>query len=106
MGQLKCMKRHGMYIGGHGFDHVRLDYLKPKEQELEINKTLDLLKKVGTNTNHWTICYPHGSYNQSLIKLLQANGCRVGIGTKVGIANLFEDSPYALPRLNTNDLPK
>jgi len=52
------------------------------------------------------MCYPYGAYNHSLLNLLKDRGCVVGLTTHVGIADLKQDVPLTLPRLDTNDLPK
>jgi peptidoglycan/xylan/chitin deacetylase (PgdA/CDA1 family) len=104
--QLKCMIRHGMYIGNHGWDHYRLNKLSKQRQRKEIEISLKFMKSVGCDVNKWAMCYPHGSYNESIINLLKNNSCMVGFSTEVGIADIDNGNPFALPRLDTNDLPK
>jgi peptidoglycan/xylan/chitin deacetylase (PgdA/CDA1 family) len=104
--QISCLQRNGMYIGSHGFDHYWLDSLGEKEQEKEIDYSLDFLSDVGSDTKRWIMCYPYGGYNESLLSILQKRKCLVGLSTEVGIADLGEDHPLELPRLDTNDLPK
>jgi peptidoglycan/xylan/chitin deacetylase (PgdA/CDA1 family) len=104
--QLACMRRHGMYIGSHGYDHYWLNTLDRKDQESEIDKSLAFLSQFGCNVEKWVICYPYGGYNDSLISVLKSRGCRIGLAVDVGIADLQRSNPFALPRLDTNDLPK
>ena len=104
--QLKCMRRNGMFIGNHGYDHVWLDALSPQEQEKEVDKSLDFLKSLGCDTGKWAMCYPYGAHNASLVEILRQKGCRVGLTTRVGIADLDFEDPLLLSRLDTNDLPK
>ncbi len=104
--QLKCMERNGMFIGSHGFDHVWLDTLEAKEQEKEVDKSLDFLETVGCETGQWAMCYPYGGYNDSLLSILRRRGCRIGLTPRVGIADLRSENPLVLSRLDTNDLPK
>ncbi|AZR74366.1 polysaccharide deacetylase [Anoxybacter fermentans] len=104
--QLKCMKRKGMYIGSHGYDHYWLNTLSKEKQKREIELSLDFLKKLGCDINDWVMCYPYGAYNESLLFLLKENGCKLALTTQVGIADLNKDHPLILPRLDTNDLPK
>ena len=52
------------------------------------------------------MCYPYGGYNNSLIKILKEKKCKIGLTTKVGIANLNKSNALTLERLNTNDFPK
>ncbi len=104
--QISEMRQQGMQFGSHGYDHYWLDSLTREEQEIEIDKSLEFLKSVGVNTRQWIMCYPHGAYNDSLLKVIQERNCIVGLGTEVGIANLNgKGGLLALKRLNTNDLP-
>jgi len=104
--QLRCLKRHGMYIGSHGYRHDWMDRLEPDRQRDEVDRSLMFLEKVGTPTNRWIMCYPYGAHDRSLRTYLRKRGCAVGLATHLGVANLNRDDPLALPRLDTNDLPK
>ena len=104
--QLRCMHRHGMYIGSHGFEHLWLDSVDAETQENDVEKSLDLLKIIGCDTRKWAMCYPYGSFNESLVSILRKKGCGIGLTTKVGIADLESEDPLLLSRLDTNDLPK
>jgi len=104
--QLKCMKRNGMYIGSHGFDHYWLDTLDSGTQRREIDLSLKFLQEIGCHLNDWAICYPYGAYNDSSLSILKSRGCVVGFSTEVGIADLSKNNSLTLPRLDTNDLPK
>jgi peptidoglycan/xylan/chitin deacetylase (PgdA/CDA1 family) len=104
--QIACLQRNGMYVGSHGFDHYWLNSLPPRDQEIEIDLALQFLKHVGSDPGSWIMCYPHGGYNQDLLRILADRGCVIGLTTNVGIADVNRDHPLTLPRLNTNDLPK
>ncbi len=104
--QLKCMKRNGMYIGSHGYDHYWLNTLSKDQQEREIELSLEFLKKLGYQVEEWVMCYPFGAYNDSLLSLLKENRCILGLTTQNDIADLGNYPPLTLPRLDTNDLPK
>ena len=104
--QLACMRRNGMYIGSHGYDHYWLDSLSKDEQEREIDLSLKFLGGIGCDLQSWVMCYPYGGYNDSLLSLLALKGCKVGLSVNVGIADLAVENPLALSRLDTNDLPK
>lgn len=106
MDQLKCMKKNGMYVGSHGFDHYWLDTLDRDAQEREIDLSLRFLSEIGCDTGDWVMCYPYGAYNDTLLSLLCQKRCKIGLAAHEGIANLEEDDLLALPRLDTNDLPK
>ena len=104
--QLMCLKRNGMSIGSHGYNHVWMDTLTPATQETEIDSSLEFLGNMGSDLNRWSFNYPYGAYNESLVSLLKSKGCGFGLTTKVGIADLDADDSLTLPRLDTNDLPK
>ncbi len=104
--QLKAMKRRGMYIGSHGFDHYWLNTLPKDRQEREVEKSLAFLKIIGCDTKNFVFCYPYGAFNDSLLSILSEKGCSLGLTTQVGIADLQKNHSLVLPRLDTNDLPK
>jgi peptidoglycan/xylan/chitin deacetylase (PgdA/CDA1 family) len=104
--QLKCMARNGMYIGSHGYTHYPLDTLSPEKQEQEIDLSLDFLKKVGSSTEKWVMCYPSSGYNASLIEILKRKKCQFALTTNVGLANMSKENAFTLKRLDTNDFPK
>lgn len=93
--QLKCMARNGMYIGSHGYNHYWLDTLSPEEQEMEIDLSLNFLKKVGAMSDNWVMCYPYGSYNDSLIGILKKKQCKLALSTKFDIACLSATSRFS-----------
>jgi peptidoglycan/xylan/chitin deacetylase (PgdA/CDA1 family) len=104
--QIKCMRKDGMHIGAHGYDHYWLGSLPYESQKKEIEKSLDFIREVGGDLNYSTICYPYGNYNSDTLKLLQQFNFKIGMTTRVGVSDLNIDSPFELPRLDTNDFPK
>ena len=104
--QLKCMRRRGMYIGSHGYNHYWLNTLSREQQQKEIELSIELMEKIGCNIENFAFCYPYGAYNESLLSVLKENGCSIALTTQVGIADLSKNQPLILPRLDTNDLPK
>ena len=67
---------------------------------------MDFLEEVGTPLDRWIMCYPYGAHDESIRSLLPTLGCTVGLATHVDIADLEQDDPLALPRVDTNDIPK
>jgi peptidoglycan/xylan/chitin deacetylase (PgdA/CDA1 family) len=104
--QLVCMRRNGMFIGSHGYSHSWLDTLDTENQKREIELSLRFLSLLGCDTQEWAISYPYGAFNESLLSVLRARGCRIGFTTEAGIPNLDSQNPLTLSRLDTNDLPK
>jgi len=104
--QIKCMLRHGMFIGGHGYSHSWLNSLGQRDQREEVQSTKEFLHELGVNIDEWVMCYPYGAYDQDLINILKAQDCVMGLGTEVGVAELNEQNIYSLKRFDTNDFPK
>lgn len=105
--QMKCMVEGGMHIGSHGFDHFWLGSLSYEQQKIEIEKSVEFIKKIyGNKFSDWTICFPYGNYNEDTLKLLEEYNCAAGFTTEVRIANISNDNIFTIPRLDTNDIPK
>jgi peptidoglycan/xylan/chitin deacetylase (PgdA/CDA1 family) len=105
MDQIKCMRHHGMHIGGHGHTHGWLNHLSPEAQVFEVDQSLEFLSKLGVEKNEWTMCYPYGGYDDSLLQILSTRGCRLGFSAEARVADLNADGYLTLPRIDTNDLP-
>ena len=103
--QMKCMVRHGMCIGSHGYDHYWLNSLSPDKQAAEVDASLEFLKEIGVNMDAWVMCYPYGASNDSLIDIIKARGCKLALTTEVRVADLGADNKFLLPRMDTNDFP-
>ena len=106
--QLRCMKRNGMCIGGHGYNHFWMNTLQAKEQEHEIDLTLKLLNEVGSPVDNWIMCYPYGQYNRSLIDVLKKRNCKLAltdVSKNHNIAVLTKNNAFSLARLDTIDFP-
>jgi|HubBroStandDraft_1064217.scaffolds.fasta_scaffold186081_1 peptidoglycan/xylan/chitin deacetylase (PgdA/CDA1 family) len=103
--QIACLRRNGMHIGSHGYSHAWLNHLAPAAQAEELDRSLQFLAGFGVTAENWTICYPYGGYNDSLLDLLRARKCRWGLGVEPRPADLGADERLALPRIDTNDLP-
>lgn len=104
--QLKSMIDNKMHIGHHGYDHLWLDSLNANQQEYEISEGFKFLSNLGVNMNYWSICYPYGAYNSSVLSILNKYNCKLGFTTHVDVADTMSDKPLTLPRLDTNDIPK
>jgi peptidoglycan/xylan/chitin deacetylase (PgdA/CDA1 family) len=105
MDQIACLRRHGMHVGSHGYAHAWLDHLSPEAQAVEVDRSLEFLRDLGVASNDWTMCYPYGGFNDSLLKILRGRSCSLGFAVGSRVANLDTDDRLALPRLDTNDLP-
>jgi peptidoglycan/xylan/chitin deacetylase (PgdA/CDA1 family) len=105
MDQITCLRRHGMHIGCHGYTHVWLNHVSPETQAVEIDRSLEFLQRLGIPQDEWTMCYPYGGFNDSLLQILRARECRLGYTVEARVANLDADDRLTLPRVDTNDLP-
>ena len=104
--QLSMMADSGMFLGAHGVSHEWLGELSVEEQIAEVETSLTFLYEVGGEITDWAICYPYGSYNDTLLDVLRERGCRVGLTSRPDVATLSPGNALTLPRLDTNDFPK
>jgi len=105
MDQIACLRRHGMHVGSHGYSHTWLNHISLEAQAVEIDRSLDFLEKLNVRKDNWTVCYPYGGFNDSLLQLLRDRECRLGFTVEARVADLDADNRLTLPRLDTNDLP-
>jgi len=103
--QIRYLKERGMFIGSHGSNHCWLNTLDAESQEREIDLSLQFLQRVGMSTEDWVMCYPFGTYDDSLLSILKKKKCAIGLTTEVEIADLNKNHHLLLPRLDTVDLP-
>lgn len=104
MHQVRCLQRHGMYVGGHGDQHEWMNRLEPDEQRAEVDRTVRFLRRVGTPPDQWIMCYPYGAHDASLRRYLRKQGCAVALSTEPRVADVERDHPLVLPRLDANDM--
>lgn len=102
--QIRTLKRHGMFIGVHGYDHYWLGKLSKEKMQDDISNALEVMDAF-IDPNHWVMNYPYGDYNQDTLDFIRKRGACLGLTTAVRIANLCTDSQYELPRLDCNDFP-
>ena len=101
---LRALLDSGMDIGGHGTTHRWLGALSKRQQQVEIDGTISMLKLFGLLPDRWAMSYPLGNYNSDTIALLKDSGCAAAFTTRQAVIESFE-ARYELPRLDTNDLP-
>ncbi len=102
--QIRLMKRHGMYIGIHGYDHYWLANLSEQKMKTDIDRALDVMGEF-IDRQAWVINYPYGNYDERVIAHIKRQGCCLGFTTEVRVADLNRDNRYKLPRLDCNDFP-
>lgn len=102
--QIACLRHHGMHVGSHGDTHVWLDSISPEAQASEIDRSTKFLEQVGIPKCEWTMCYPYGGFNNSLLQALRDRHFQLGFTVEPRIADLDSDDRLSLPRIDTNDL--
>ena len=102
--QIRTMKRHGMFIGIHGYDHYWLGNLSVEQMENDISLALDALDEF-VDKKQWVMNYPYGNYNKDVLAYISKQGACLGLTTEVRLADIDKDNPLELPRLDCNDFP-
>ena len=102
--QIRTMKRHGMFIGIHGFDHYWLGNLERDQMKKDILQALDVMDEF-IDRKRWVMNYPYGSYNEDVLAYIGEQGACLGLTTDVRVADLSIDGSLTLPRLDCNDFP-
>lgn len=102
--QIRTMKRHGMFIGLHGYDHYWLGNLSETEMRQDVDRALEAMDEF-IDRDGWVMNYPYGNYNQGVLDYISKKGAVLGLTTEVRIAEIGKDRPLELPRLDCNDFP-
>lgn len=102
--QIRTMKRHGMYIGLHGYDHYWLANLELEQMKKDIDMALNVLDEF-IDRKQWVLNYPYGNCNDEVINYIKLKGACLGMTTEVRIAQIGKDDRFRLPRLDCNDFP-
>lgn len=102
--QIRTLKRHGMFIGIHGYDHYWLGNLSPEQMRTDISKALETMDEF-IDRRCWVMNFPYGNYNEDVLKYIQAEGACIGLTSEVRAADLDTDPVLELPRLDCNDFP-
>lgn len=102
--QIRALKRRGMFIGLHGYDHYWLGNLEKNQMENDISMALDALSEF-IDRDKWVMNYPYGNYSEDVLDFISKKGAVVGLSTEVRAADLDKDNPLALPRFDCNDFP-
>lgn len=102
--QIRTMKRHGMFIGIHGYDHYWLGNLPVEQMQQDISKALEVMDEF-IDRKQWVMNYPYGNYSQDVLKYIKSEGACLGLTTEVKVADLSRCELLELPRLDCNDFP-
>lgn len=102
--QIRTLKKHGMFIGLHGYDHYWLANLPTEQMHQDVGHALEAMQEF-IDPDCWVMNYPYGNQNQEVIDYIRQRGCVLGLTTEVRAADLDKDDRYLLPRLDCNDFP-
>jgi peptidoglycan/xylan/chitin deacetylase (PgdA/CDA1 family) len=102
--QIRTLKRHGMFIGFHGYDHYWLGNLSPEQMRRDVDKGLEVMDEF-IDRKRWVANYPNGNYNPDVLQYVKEQGACVGLTVEARVAQIGVDSPLTLPRLDCNDFP-
>lgn len=104
MEQIREMKENGMFFGIHGYDHYWLGKLPVEQMQQDVEKALTFFDGI-IDRNNWVMNYPYGNYSDDVIQYIESLNGKLGVSVEARVAELGEDNRFALPRLDTNDLP-
>lgn len=99
------MRRRGMLIGSHGYNHCWLNNTNRAEQQNDIGKSIEMLDRLGVKKSERVICYPYGGFNADTLRIAEEFGFQLGLTTKVDLADAVAGNRLTLQRLDTNDFP-
>lgn len=102
--QIRTMKRHGMFIGIHGYDHYWLANLSSQKMHEDIKKAIDTMDEF-IDKKCWVMNYPYGNYNIDVLEYIKSKGACLGLTTNTGRVDFSKDNVLELPRLDCNDFP-
>lgn len=102
--QIRTLKRHGMFIGFHGYDHYWLGNLSPEQMRKDVDMALDTLDEF-IDRKCWVANFPYGNYNPDVLNYIKKQGACIGLTTDVRVAEVGVDPALELPRLDCNDFP-
>lgn len=102
--QIRTLKRHGMFIGVHGYDHYWLGNLSKRQMQGDILKALEVMDGF-IDKRCWVMNYPYGSYNADVLDFISSLGACAGLTTQTAIVDFGVHKCLELPRLDCNDFP-
>jgi len=103
MDDIYKMKKDGMAFGSHGYSHYWMDTLDENDLIEEFSRNKEFSSKI--SGDNLLMCYPHGGYNDLVIKKLEENNFQFALTTEVGDAKLDGESRFKLKRFDCNDFP-
>lgn len=94
--ELRELKKQGLSIGAHGLTHRCLASLRTDEITKDVSESKRLIEK-NINSQIQTFSYPHGSFDNRVMKILKNNDFTCSCSSTEGI-NTFNSDPFTLKR--------
>ena len=95
--QLREMHDGGVTISNHTFDHVEMNTLSPAEQERNIVRAQEALKRELGIDNSW-LCYPYGEHDADTMAIAERVGIKMAFDMAQG-RTAQGQNPYELRRV-------
>ncbi len=103
--QIKILKKNGMHIGSHSYEHDWYEFMSYKKQKEDIKKSFKILSRKNILSNLRTFCYAYGSHNKDSIKILNNEKIDYAFTTIRGAEkNISFKNKLKLKRFDTNDV--
>jgi len=102
--EVRNLGKEGFTIGSHGHGHYALNNLDAQSAGDDIKKSADILNNL-LGVRPEVFSYPNGRYNESLISVLEDEGFKYAFSIEAREVTKGE-SPYTIPRFDTNDIKK
>jgi peptidoglycan/xylan/chitin deacetylase (PgdA/CDA1 family) len=98
--QLRLMNRDGWDVMSHTQSHTRLTEMMATDVAKEISASKKIIEsKLGNQVA--IFCYPFGSYSTQIIEQVRANGYRLAVTVREGVATQG-NSPFLLNRIRVD----
>jgi len=104
--QAREMRAAGMEFGGHGSRHLWHGQCSPADLAAEVAGSVAALQAIGAPVRDGFYCYPFGSEGPAVRRAVGQAGFAHSFTTVPAVCDLAVADGLALPRLDTNDLPK
>lgn len=100
---VKILFDSGMNIGSHGYVHSRYEYMDIEAQIDDVGKSLADLRSIGIHDAHRIFCYPYGSFNEEIKRVIRGFGCELAVSVVPGVADLDSEGLdwFELQRIDT-----
>lgn len=99
--ELRNLVGKGFFLGSHSSSHVPLTDLDDREVETEIHGSRCKLQEY-FGSEIASFCYPRGSWNEDLSRLVEQAGYACAVTTEFG-SNMNKPNLFALRRRNISD---